>query len=272
MVHKQPSPLCHNPLLSGLNAGKNEPLTPHRSTSNDVRHSARVRVVEARRIWGTMRDCTTKSVRNAINRVCKIDKGVYVNRNFFENPATRRFKWWFTLHGDESLLNDLESKWPLVYSQTMWKLEPCFKPNLSVQQPSNSQSILSCVVESLPVCSVKCNEDVVITCVEANAAAELKCSEGGKGNKEVSSGNVLTSVEGVAVESTSSVPVVHDSGASQRDVDDVATAYLDKSAVSTLSSPSSSSLSPSPPDQSAFLEVVGREGVAITTNTQATLP
>ena len=88
------------------------------------------------------------------------------------------------------------------------------------------------------MCAVKCNEDVLIACVEANAA-ELKCSEGGKGNKEVSSRNVLTSVEGVAVTEkdghlTTSVPEVHDSGASQRDVDDVATAYQDKSAVSTF--------------------------------------
>ena len=76
VIHKQPSPLCPNPLPSGLNGGKNEPLTPHRSTSNDVRHSARVRVVGDRRIWGTVRDCTTKSVRNGSICVCKIDKGV----------------------------------------------------------------------------------------------------------------------------------------------------------------------------------------------------
>ena len=74
------------------------------------------------------------------------------------------------------------------------------------------------------MCTVKGNEDVVITytCVEASAAAELKCSEGGKGNKEVSFVTVITSVEGVAVtemdgQSTSSVLVVNDSGASQRD-------------------------------------------------------
>ena len=58
--------------------------------------------------------------------------------------------------------------------------------------------------------------------------------------KKFSSGNVLTSVKGVAVVemdgwSTSSVSVVHDSGAPQRDpIDDDATMYLDRSAVSTL--------------------------------------
>ena len=278
VVHKQPSPLCPNPLPPGLNTGKEECLIPHKLTSNHVRHKARVRVVGARRIWGTMRNCTTKSVRNAINHVCKIDKGIYVKRKFFENPATGKFKWWFTLHGNESLLNDLESKWPSVHSQTMWKLEPCFKSNLYVQQPSNSQPILPGGVEPLPVGTAKGSEDVVITCTGASPAAELKCSEGGKGDKETNSGNVFTSVEGVAVagmdgQSTSSVLVVHDSGTSQRDpVDDVATMHLDRSAVSTLSSSSLSALSPSPPDQSAFLQVVGGEGAAITTNTQATLP
>ena len=43
--------------------------------------------------------------------------------------------------------------------------------------------------------TVKGNEDVVTTCAEASAAAELKRSEGGKTNEEISSGNVLTSME-----------------------------------------------------------------------------
>ena len=61
--------------------------------------------------------------------------------------------------------------------------------------------------------------------------------------KKFSSGNVLTSVKGVAVVemdgwSASSVSVVHDSGVPQRDpVDEDATMYLDRSAVSTLRKP-----------------------------------
>ena len=77
----------------------------------------------------------------------------------FENPATRKFKWWFTLHGNESLLNELESKWPLVYSQTMWKLEPCFKPLPSVQQQFDRQSVLPGIVESHSVGSVIATND-----------------------------------------------------------------------------------------------------------------
>ena len=62
-----------------------------------------------------------------------------MKRNFCENPANRRFKWWFTLHGDESLLNVLKSKWPLVYSQTMWNLNPVSNPTY----PFSNQVIVS---------------------------------------------------------------------------------------------------------------------------------
>ena len=40
----------------------------------------KVQVVGARRIWGTMKDSTVKSVKNVISCVCKIDGGLRVKR------------------------------------------------------------------------------------------------------------------------------------------------------------------------------------------------
>ena len=85
-------------------------------------------MVGARKIWGTMKDSTVKSVKNVISCVCKIDGGLRVKRKTKENPVTNRTKWWFVIHADECLLSDLDAKWEQVKLQTLWKLEPCFKP------------------------------------------------------------------------------------------------------------------------------------------------
>ena len=41
-------------------------------------YPSKVKVDGACRIWGTLHDCTAKSVKNVIARVCKVDGGVHV--------------------------------------------------------------------------------------------------------------------------------------------------------------------------------------------------
>lgn len=77
--------------------------------------TSKVKVAGAHRIWGTLRDCTVKS---AIFCVCKIDRGVHVKRKVKENSVTNKDRWWFVLHGCESLLCKLEEKWPQENLQT----------------------------------------------------------------------------------------------------------------------------------------------------------
>ena len=110
--------------------GNSTALPTPESTSGDTAGAGKrkVQVVGARRIWGTMKDSTVKSVKNVISRVCKIDGGLRVKRKTKENPVTNRTKWWFVIHADECLLSDLDAKWEQVKLQTLWKLEPCFKP------------------------------------------------------------------------------------------------------------------------------------------------
>ena len=42
-----------------------------------------------------------------------------------EDTVSKRSKWWYVIHGDESVLH-LESNWEQINLQTSWKLEPCF--------------------------------------------------------------------------------------------------------------------------------------------------
>ena len=118
--------------------GTSKPPTSKTSGESVLPSMSKVKVVGARRIWGTLRDCTVKSVKNVIVRVCKIDRGVHVKRKLKENSVTNKTRWWFVLHGSESLLCELEEKWPQVYMQTSWKLQPCYKPIDSLSPGSDS--------------------------------------------------------------------------------------------------------------------------------------
>ena len=54
---------------------------------------------------------------NLQNNSCsclQIDREVHVKRKLKENSATNKTRWWFVLHGSESLLCELEEKWPQV--------------------------------------------------------------------------------------------------------------------------------------------------------------
>ena len=118
--------------------GTSKPPTSKTSGESVLPSMSKVKVVGARRIWGALRDCTVKSVKNVIVRVCKIDRGVHVKRKLKENSVTNKTRWWFVLHGSESLLCELEEKWPQVYMQTSWKLQPCYKPIDSLSPGSDS--------------------------------------------------------------------------------------------------------------------------------------
>ena len=106
-----------------------EAATPTSASGESARtHTPKVKVTGARRIWGTLQECSVRSVKNALTRLCGIDNSVQVKRKTKVNPSTRRSQWWFVLHADETLLVALEEKWDSVRLQTSWKIEPCFKP------------------------------------------------------------------------------------------------------------------------------------------------
>ena len=90
----------------------------------------------ARRIWGTLKNSTTNTVKNVISRLCKVDGEIRVRRKDKEGKS-KKSTWWYVVHGDEHLLAELEARWASVNLQTSWKLEPCFMTE-SLEMPSLS--------------------------------------------------------------------------------------------------------------------------------------
>ena len=85
----------------------------------------RSKVNGVRRVWGTLHHTTTKSVQNVISRLCNIE-GLSIRRK--TRISHSKTTWWFVIHGDESLLCELDSKWAVVNMQTCWALQICSKP------------------------------------------------------------------------------------------------------------------------------------------------
>ena len=102
----------------------------------------------ARRVWGTMKHTTTKTIKNAISRFCNIE-GLSIRRKTRNNPSTQKESWWFVIHADEVLLNELESKWDLVNLQTSWVLQYCSKPAV-VTSPTSSNADCIVITPSSP--------------------------------------------------------------------------------------------------------------------------
>lgn len=89
--------------------------------------SAKVRVEGARRIWNTFIHATVKTVESAISRFCKVD-GLKIKRKLRTNHRTGKPSWWFVVHGEETKLCELESKWDNLHTQASWVLQSCYKP------------------------------------------------------------------------------------------------------------------------------------------------
>ena len=122
----------------------NVPDVSNNAARNSAVQGNRVKVEGARRIWGTVKSCTVGTVRGVIQRFCKIESGLRVRRKISKPSSdSNRIRWWFVLHGDETLLTSLESRWEAVNMQTSWKLQPCFMPSelppgphVNVSEPS----------------------------------------------------------------------------------------------------------------------------------------
>ena len=88
----------------------NVPDVSNNAAINSAVQGNRVKVEGARRIWGTVKSCTMGTVRSVIQRFCKIESGLRVRRKISKSSSeTNRIRWWFVLHGDETLLTSLES-------------------------------------------------------------------------------------------------------------------------------------------------------------------
>lgn len=93
------------------------------------------RVSGARRVWGTLPTMQMVAVISTLKKLTKAGSKVRVYRKF---RTSRQGKacWWFNLKGDENDLCVLESEWDSVALQTKWKLEHCYKPNATPNNPT----------------------------------------------------------------------------------------------------------------------------------------
>ena len=95
-------------------------------------------------MWVTLREATVRSVEMALNKVLTLEDsdGLSVHRKYKRRTHSRKARWWFILHGSESMLISIEQKWEGMMLQTGWKIEPCFRSSEldsnSGSEPSNS--------------------------------------------------------------------------------------------------------------------------------------
>ena len=94
-----------------------------------ILNGRKMKVTGARRVWGTLSVCTSAVVKSVIERCCGI-KSIRVRRKTSVRGGQH---WWFVLHDHENVLCSLEAKWDLIKMQTSWKLEPCYKPDVQLQ-------------------------------------------------------------------------------------------------------------------------------------------
>ena len=117
-------------------AASNSRKPPHKPTkgphpageSPSIAAKTKVKVTGARKIWGTMRETTVRSVKGVISKLCKIESGFKVKRKDLTGDSLNKPKWWFVIHADESVLAKLDSGWGVVSDHTSWKLQLCYKP------------------------------------------------------------------------------------------------------------------------------------------------
>ena len=115
-----------------------------------LRAKRRVKVLGARKVWGTLRATTSLAVRNVISNIAKIpSEQLAIKRKYKESPSSRKAsKWWFVIRGDEKLLQQLESKWQSISLLTAWKLQDVLE--YADDSPIMPSDVPSSMVEPTP--------------------------------------------------------------------------------------------------------------------------
>ena len=108
-----------------------------RAQSNNARKNVtKVKVVGARRVWGTHWSSSPKAVTNTIRKFCGVTPE-RVRRKCIKNDTGRVTRWWFIIHDSEEVLINIDSKWDQLKLQVAWELEPCFAPQKQLDSASS---------------------------------------------------------------------------------------------------------------------------------------
>ena len=103
-----------------------------------------IKVVGARKIWGTLKVCSPAAVSSTILKLLPSGSTMELNIRRKTKLLGSKSIWWFVIHGStESNLIVLEKEWEKVEIQTSWTLEPCLMagppPDTSLSQNPSSQ-------------------------------------------------------------------------------------------------------------------------------------
>ena len=120
--------------VNGTLVSQNNTLDPGVNTDTQ-----KVRVSGVRRIWGTVKSCSSGAVKNTVSNLVSPEAvpqigNMVVKRKYKRLPGNK-IRWWFLIYMEEDSLEKLESAWERVSLQTSWKLEPCHAPGNFSQAP-----------------------------------------------------------------------------------------------------------------------------------------
>ena len=129
---------------------KQDPHPPlHGKQSRDKDRNpprTRIQVEGKRKVWGTMKTCSTAAVKSAISTLTNVPSDELSIRRKYKIATTnaeRVVKWWFVIGGEERVIAQLQEQWPTVNFQTKWKLEPvyCYSEASQPDQPDQTRNI-----------------------------------------------------------------------------------------------------------------------------------
>ena len=133
--------VANNPSTSTAKATTATDDGSQAATASDRKTDAKVKVVGARRIWGTLKTCSPGAVSTTISKLVPTTGALRVKRK--TKRLANKSVWWFVVHCSESDLTLLEKSWGKIQSQTLWTLQECFMPAASkpasVSVDANSQ-------------------------------------------------------------------------------------------------------------------------------------
>ena len=96
----------------------------------------RQHLLGVRKVWGTMKACSSGAVAATIVRIFPDVAGkIQLRRKYKTNDSGRTTRWWFIIRGEEMTLTKLEEG---IFNQTAWTLEYCFMSNKGATEESQT--------------------------------------------------------------------------------------------------------------------------------------
>ena len=109
------------------------------NTSHEAKQETREVVNGVRRVWGTMRGCSCRTVLSTLQKLSTVAVNLEVRRKY-KKRGNSEVRWWFLIRGEEPTLQTLEQEWENVENSTSWRLEQCYRlvcPTAQNSQPDD---------------------------------------------------------------------------------------------------------------------------------------